>query len=146
MGINDSFSMWSVPNKARYFGDANFRYFQWIILLKTYIGSLKLLTALTCWGFNLMKKKINLFCFYIPCNAFVDDDACQLYVQQFLILKNKKIYIFEGEWVVNVWWFSNINSHDIFSKILKVDNEQEYPLYFFSSREMSCKFGVRKCH
>ena len=40
------------------------------------------------------EKKINLFCFYIPCNAFVDDDACQLYVQQFLILKNKKIYIY----------------------------------------------------
>ena len=40
-----------------------------------------------------MKKKINQICFYNTCNAFVDDDACQLYVQQFLILKNKK-YIY----------------------------------------------------
>ena len=36
--INDSFSMRSAPNKAKYFGNANSGYFHWIILLRAYSG------------------------------------------------------------------------------------------------------------
>ena len=36
--INNSFAMWSAPNKAKYFGNANSEYSDYIILLEAYIG------------------------------------------------------------------------------------------------------------
>ena len=59
--INNSFSMWSTPNKAKYFEYANSEYFHWIILLKAYIGWSEQSTAVTCWGFKVFVYSIQSF-------------------------------------------------------------------------------------
>ena len=56
--MNNSFSMWSTANKAKYFGNWNYRYFHQIILLRAYAGWCKQSTAVFGWGFKIFVYSI----------------------------------------------------------------------------------------
>ena len=59
--INNSFSIWSAQNKANYFGNANFGYFNWIILPRESTGWSEQSTAVTCQGFKVFIYSIQSF-------------------------------------------------------------------------------------
>ena len=138
--INNSFSMWSAPNKAEYFGYANFGYFHWIILLRTHIGWSEQSAAVTCWGFKMfvysMQSFIRWCCKSGVCTTSFKNGKMELFegvgvgIRFFLAWHELHACLsvvsahrkFSIQMASSFWWSFNISSHHISSGMLIVVN------------------------
>ena len=121
--INNSFSMWSAPNKVKYFGNANSGYFHWIFL-RVYIGWPKQSTAVICWGFEvfifqvnvphlLIMEKWNYSIVLGSAHVFFLHDTSSMRVYSVVSADTK----FSIQVNVSFWWSLNIISHQFTSYI-----------------------------
>ena len=143
--------MWSTPNKAKYFGNANSGYFHWIILLRAYIGWSEQSNPVSSWGFKVFVYSIQSFvrwcCMSGVCATSFNNGKMELFkgvgvgTRFFpawyelhaclaVVSADRKI---STQTISSFCWSFNISSHHIFNGMLIVGNAQEYSLHFFSS-------------
>ena len=162
--INDSCSMGSVSNNAKYIGNANFGYISIRLFCYQHISVDPNNPIITWWRFKVFVYSIQSFirwcCSSGVCRTSFNNGKMELFkgvgVRKHFFPARYKLHVctavvsadrkFAIKMTSSFWWSFSITSHHISSGMLIVGTTQECSYFFSSGGTLLYKIGVGKSH